>query len=268
MTLRVLSLGAGVQSTTLLLMMLEGEIEPADHVIFADTGWEPRNVYEHLDYLRGLMDEAGMPFHMVSAGNIRDDFLSGDRRFASMPLHVRNEEGKKAMVRRQCTSDYKIAPLMKEQRRLAGLKPGQRCSEHRVTTIIGISYDEVQRMRDPQFSWIRHEYPLIDRRLTRHDCLAWCEARGYPMPPRSACIGCPFKNQEEWRHLRTMPEEWADAVAFDEALRADERINTRFRGEAYLHSSLRPLSEVDLRSNEEKGILSLFDQECEGMCGL
>ena len=50
--LRVLSLGAGVQSTTLALMAAHGEIGPMpDCAIFADTGWEPNAVYEHLAWL-------------------------------------------------------------------------------------------------------------------------------------------------------------------------------------------------------------------------
>jgi len=65
-----------------------------------------------------------------------------------------------------------------------------------------------------------------------------------------------------------MPEEWADAIDFDEAVRRDPGIIERFGGRAYLHASLQPLSEVDLRTNDEKGIWSLFDMECEGMCGL
>lgn len=41
--LRALSLGAGVQSTTMALMAAHGEIGPMpDCAIFADTGWEPK----------------------------------------------------------------------------------------------------------------------------------------------------------------------------------------------------------------------------------
>jgi len=51
--LRVLSLGAGVQSTTLALMAAHGEVGPMpDCAIFADTGWEPQAVYDHLAWLR------------------------------------------------------------------------------------------------------------------------------------------------------------------------------------------------------------------------
>lgn len=70
--LRVLSLGAGVQSTTLTLMAAHGIVGPMpDLAIFADTGWEPASVYEHL---RWLMSPNVLPFpvHIVSAGNIRE----------------------------------------------------------------------------------------------------------------------------------------------------------------------------------------------------
>ena len=43
--LRLLSLGAGVQSTTLLLLAAEGRLPTPDAAIFADTGWEPAAVY-------------------------------------------------------------------------------------------------------------------------------------------------------------------------------------------------------------------------------
>lgn len=53
----VLSLGAGVQSTTLLLMACHGEFdEQPVEAIFADTGWEPAAVYRHLDWLASVCE--------------------------------------------------------------------------------------------------------------------------------------------------------------------------------------------------------------------
>ena len=51
--MRILSLGAGVQSSTMALMAEEGAfgIKP-DAAIFADTGWEPKPVIEHLNWLK------------------------------------------------------------------------------------------------------------------------------------------------------------------------------------------------------------------------
>jgi hypothetical protein len=276
--IRFLSLGAGVQSTTLLYMMLAGEVEPVDHVIFADTGWEPKAVYEHLAKLKVLINDAGIPFHMVERGNIRKDSLTPDatgRCFVTIPLHQISKEGKKGMVRRHCTGLYKIEPLLKKQRELVGLKKGQRHKDQLGTTVIGISYDETQRMRDAAFSWLRNEYPLVDLKMTRQDCIKWCDDHGYGRPPRSACIGCPFKNDEQWRYLRDeMPDEWADAVDFDHRMRELLTADSRFTATPYLHRQMKPLDLVDLRTIKEKGQADLFDgdepfnQECEGMCGL
>ncbi len=48
--LKVLSLGAGVQSSVMLLMADRGLLgDKPDVAIFADTQWEPKEVYEHLE---------------------------------------------------------------------------------------------------------------------------------------------------------------------------------------------------------------------------
>ena len=265
---RVLSLGAGVQSSTMLYMMIKGLIEPADHVIFADTGWEGKTVYNHLETLRKAIEAHNMTFHKVQSGNIRDDLMTGDKRSASLPMFIRNPDGSQGMVRRQCTADYKLKPLMAKQRELAGLLPGERCKEHRITTLIGISWDETQRMRDPAFPWIQHEYPLVNSRMTRQDCLDWCDHHNYPTPPRSACLGCPFKSKSEWQHLKSKPDDWLDVVEVDNNLRTNPNILAKYKGTPFLHRSLKPLQEVDLRTDDEMGIVSLFDQECQGMCGI
>ena len=110
--MNLLSLGGGVQSTTLLLMALRGEGEPLDGVLFADTGWEPRAVYRHIETLEQACNSAGLPFYRVSAGNIKEDALNPAAGFASMPLHIRNERGRPGMLCRQCTSHYKIEPII------------------------------------------------------------------------------------------------------------------------------------------------------------
>jgi len=267
---RVLSFGAGVQSTTLLRMAIAEEIEPMQHAVFSDTGWEPPAVYRHLAVCRDEAERAGIEFHVVSNGNIREDALDVDHRFASMPLHVTNPDGSYGMVRRQCTSEYKLKPLLAKQRELAGLKPRGRTKEHRITSVIGISWDESRRMRDAAFPWIRNEYPLVDRRLTRADCLAWHDRRALAHPPRSACIGCPFHSNREWRAIRVDADAWADAVEFDRLIRhgSQRRGVEPMRGVQFLHRSRQPLADVDLRTEEERGQGSLWEGECEGMCGL
>jgi hypothetical protein len=67
--LRCLSLGAGIQSSTVLLLACEGVIPGFDVALFADTGWEPRAVYENLARLRAHAAKFGIPVRTVSAGN-------------------------------------------------------------------------------------------------------------------------------------------------------------------------------------------------------
>jgi hypothetical protein len=257
-------------------MALDGEIAPLDAAIFADTGSEPPDVYRHLDWLTSRFDAAGVPLYRVSQGDLGATVLEMFRlgregwktRRPTPPLYVRNDAGEEGIIRRQCTATYKVEPITRKLRELAGVpNRGRRPTDHRVTQLFGISLDEIQRMRTSDQPWIRNEYPLIDRRMTRWDCLRWNEDRGYPRPPRSACIFCPYHSDAEWRRLRDDdPFSWHQAVAFDAAIRDGSRI--ALRGETFLHSSLVPLAEVDLSTAEDHGQLNLFDQECEGMCGL
>ena len=58
----ICSLGAGVQSSTLVLMAARGELTPMpDAAIFADTGAEPEGVYTWLDEL-----EKEIPFPSIA----------------------------------------------------------------------------------------------------------------------------------------------------------------------------------------------------------
>ena len=77
--MKVLSLGAGVQSSTLLLMACKGEIEKPDVAIFADTGWESATTYNHLKWLTVEAGHYGIPVITVQSYNIRDDSLNAGR---------------------------------------------------------------------------------------------------------------------------------------------------------------------------------------------
>jgi hypothetical protein len=103
-TARYLSLGAGVQSSTCLLLAVHGRIPTFDAAIFADTGREPGAVYEHLDRLEAIAAPAGIPIVRVTAGSIRRDALEPHHRFASMPLFTLGPAGEHGMARRQCTT--------------------------------------------------------------------------------------------------------------------------------------------------------------------
>lgn len=263
---RVLSLGAGRQSSALLLLSAEGRIPRYDYAVFADTGWEPAAVYAHLDRLeREVANPAGIPILRVSVGNIRDDALDPLRNFASMPLFVRNLDGTRGRARRQCTAEYKIRPILESVRWLLGARekdngrPGRVKRDRQVCQSIGISRDEVTRAKDSQVGYVRHEFPLLslpgaaDGRegWQVSDCVRYLRTRGFGKVPKSACKGCPFRRNAGWRAMRDHdPESWADAVEFDHAIRnGSARANALgkpLRSNFYLHESLLPLDQAPI----------------------
>jgi hypothetical protein len=253
---RVLSLGAGVQSSTLLLMAVHGELQ-IDRAIFADTQWEPAAVYRWLEEMVPLAERAGIPVDVVTGGNLREDAISREGRFASLPLHVANQDGAPGMLRRQCTKEYKVRPVHRQLRQLGAT------AKRPVELLIGISRDEAQRQKPSRVKYAEHQYPLVERGMTRGDCVTWLASWGYPEPPKSACIGCPFMDNGRWRDLHdNRPDEWADAVAFDAAIRR----RTRIDGDAFLHRQLVPLPLVDLSTQHERalsaGQTEMFPMEC------
>lgn len=264
-TIRVISLGAGVQSSVMALLAARGEIGPMpDAAIFADTQWEPAAVYEHLDWLESQLP---FPVHRVTAGNIRDGIItatnSTGQRFAAVPWYVPGGIG-----RRQCTREYKIEPIQKEVRRLLGFQKRQRITGVIAEQWIGISTDEIQRMKDSYVKWIQHRWPLIELRWNRAQCYAWFQAN-YPgrKLPKSACLGCPFHNDRYWLDLKSeSPNEWADAVEVDRALRANGPLRG-MKQEQYMHRSCIPLEDVNFSELENQMDFG-FLQECEGMCGV
>ena len=263
---RALSLGAGVQSTAVFLMALRGEIEPYDVVVFADTQAEPAEVYDHLAKLELEAERAGVPLVRVTAGSLTDRLLDPTRRDGiQIPAFLAGTDRSDGILRRQCTERFKSRPVYKWLNQWREGEP--------ITMALGISWDEMERMREPQRKWVTNEYPLIDRRLTRIDCKKWMHAAGWSAP-RSACVYCPYHGDEEWRRLRdTAPDDFAEAVRVDRDMRKihAERVAdgvTSLTGMPYVHRRLIPLDEVDLRSLEDKGQGTLFGEECGGWCGL
>lgn len=258
---KILSLGAGVQSTALLMLALDGEVD-VDAAVFADTGWEPRAVYEHLEQIEALAAMRGLPIYRVSRGNIRDTSRQSD--FHDAPYFLRQADGSEGMARRQCTHQLKVRPIRTKVRELMAARGLTVRDRPAVVMNLGISWDEMQRMKPADVQYVEHAWPLIERRWTRADCATYLEGHGITAP-RSACIGCPYHSNREWRDMQLRaPEEFADAVAFEVEIQ-----NTKgsLRGRPFLHRDRVPLDTVDLRSEEERGQLSLVD-ECEGLCGV
>jgi hypothetical protein len=277
--MQILSLGAGVQSSTLALMAATGETKQrVDAAIFADTQAEPASVYAWLDWLDGEIQKSKYPFpiHRVSKGDMTAEAIrirnhsNGVGKWTKLliPCYtVDKVTGKKGHMQRACTYDYKVQELIKAQRRIAGVKRGQKTVG--VHCWIGISRDEAQRMKPSREPWCEHVWPLIDMGMTRRDCLAWMQSRGYPKPPRSACVYCPYHSDKEWLRLQSdEPDEFARAVEFERALQASKAQTTNMNGVPFLHKSCVPLDQASFADDPMKNHPDLFGNECEGLCGV
>jgi hypothetical protein len=246
--LHYISLGAGVQSSALLVMSDRGDhgITRADVAIFADTQDEPAWVYEQLGRLRS---QVSIPIEVVTAGKLSE----AGPTFLRIPAFT--EGG--GMIRRQCTSEFKIRPLQRAARRLGATR------KNPATAMIGISTDEAHRMKPSLVKYIVNTYPLVDARLSRLDCVRYLEELDLPVPKKSACVFCPYHSDAQWKDLKqNYPAEWERAVAYDKHIRNSTKAGER--RPAFIHRSCRPLDEVDLNENQRE----LFGNECEGMCGV
>tara|TARA_R110000782_G_scaffold82901_1_gene162861 strand:- start:71 stop:889 length:819 start_codon:yes stop_codon:yes gene_type:complete len=269
-TLRILSLGAGVQSTTLALMIEQGEIPMVDCAIFSDTGAEPKEVYTHLEWLK---KQLSYPVHIVQWRNLKEDIISaanGKYHGFTAPFYTMDSKGKKGILMRQCTADYKIKPVVQKIRQLMGYQKGDRVDKKKwgVDLLMGISMDEMQRMKNNNLKYIFHKYPLIEKNMTRYHCFAWMKKNEYPEPPRSACTFCPFHSNKEWAKVKENKEEWEEVVKMDKMLRQTDNFKKeiKIKGLMYFHSDCKPIDEIDF--NEDDGQFSFdFKDECEGMCG-
>lgn len=270
----ILSLGAGVQSSTLALMAAKGlitykgEVVIPEFAIFADTQAEPKSVYDWLEYLKG---ELPFPVYSVTHGNLEEDAVkvvtskkSGNRYLkTSLPVFTKGE--KNGILRRQCTTDYKVRVLHSSARKLIG-NSGKPWDGIEIIQWMGISVDEAHRMKDARVPFIENFYPLVEMGVSRQGCLEWMESNGYPRPPRSACVFCPYHSDAEWIRLKNEePEEFERAVEFERRLVEAHKEQNVLTGAPYLHQSRKPLSEVELKANNRENHLG---NECEGMCGV
>jgi hypothetical protein len=273
--LTYLSLGAGVQSSALLVCSALGlhGVPKADVAIFADTGDEPQYVYDYLDKLAVWCAEHSipdMPILRVQKAVLSEwtrERIREGKRFVSLPVYTASDDGREGMLRRQCTREFKLAPIHSEVRRLIGVGKGQRVGKRRVRALLGISVDEAVRMKPSRERWIENSFPLVDAGIGREQCKRIVVQAGLPEPQKSACVYCPYHNDAEWQRLKTQhPADFARAVRFDRDIR-----DMSMRGvtqEVFVHRSCKPLDEVEFDPHGAAGQGDLFGNECEGMCGV
>lgn len=295
----VLSLGGGVQSSTLTEMACDGLLGPLRAICFADTGAELPETYAHLDYLRGRAEQAGIEFLTVTAGDLRRDLVARHGRGGqpNLPVQIRHADGSRGRLNHyRCSFDYKRRPITRTVKHLCGGRGAWK--DARVEQWIGYSTDETGRMKTADecrcghnrvrrasggrsflqihtpdgctrcsctewAPWQVNRWPLIELGMSRDDCTTWLLDHGRPLPPRSSCWFCPNRPAAFHTWLRREhPELFDQAVELDEFLR--HGING-LRGQAYLHPSATPLATAVTDGSAEPADHETLDCEA-GVC--
>jgi hypothetical protein len=252
--MKILSLGWGVQSFTLAVMSALDDAEPLDYAIHADTLHEQKGTYDFSNRWALWLADRGVKVVTVKnpTGGL---YKTIEKSLSHVPVFTLNEKGDQGQARRQCTERWKIAPIKKW---LQENRNGQIVEQW-----LGISTDEALRMKDSQVKYIVHRWPLIEKNMSRQDCENYLSSKGIEIPPRSSCSFCPYHNTKEWQRINQQPEDWREAIKADEKLR-----NLRPPYRLFVHPSRKPLKDIDLRTEEQKGQISLWDDECSGICGV
>lgn len=191
----VLSYGGGVNSTALLILLAR-QRHPLDYVVFADTGSERPETYDYLKQAKQYCDTHRIPFQIVGVRN-GDSLYDRCERRRVVP----------SKMWRWCTRDFKVKPIYSFYRSL----------KSHVFQYVGIDYDEVHRIKDSKEDYVTNIYPLVDLKIGRDQCVDIIRSAGLPVPMKSGCYFCPFRNNEDWANLyQSHPKLYRAAMDLEE----------------------------------------------------
>jgi hypothetical protein len=264
--LRVLSWGAGLQSTTLAVMSALGELEKLDYVLFADTGNERQATYQIVEWYTPWLEARGINVEIIRGGNIIKQGMEEH-------VHIPFWSATGGPLKRQCTRNFKIRPIKRRIRELMGyhrsVPPNP---QGQVEQWIGFSWDEAERMKGSEVAYLVKRHPLLEKRMTRADCTKRLQDHGLPVPIKSACVICPYRQASEWVEMREeVPAEFDQAVAFDEQNRHNPLAARGAKSMAdalYIYKRAVPLATADLEADaaRERGGKQLPLMMCGGPC--
>jgi hypothetical protein len=246
--------GGGIQSAAIAALICKGELPKPDISVIADTGREASTTWAYFDevvspQLKVVSVECHrIPHSFTGEGYNTVDLFSGkDGDTIIMPMYTSSEGNEReGLLPKYCSNEWKTRPIQRFIR-----EQGHKSAD----LWVGFTIDELERCRayNDEQPW-NHVYPLIDRRMTRGDCIALVESLGWPEPPRSACYMCPLRNDQEWRDI-------SQSLDFTKAQLLEERLQEHDK-HVFFHRSCKPLAQVDFNQPPD-----LFAKPCaSGMC--
>lgn len=215
---RIFSSGGGVQSWTAQILAGLGQLD-YDTFVFSNVG-EDSEKQETLDFVENVMKphakQHGLEFIEIRKTGKRDTVyktIMADNLTIPIPVYLNHG----SYVHRVCTSEFKIRAVERWAKNLG------------VTELevgLGISVDEIHRAsvsvwEDGDIVEKRMRlYPLIEKRLTRKECVKIIIENGYPIAPKSACYFCPFQSLDAWKRMKNnKPELFEKSVEIEDKLK-------------------------------------------------
>lgn len=237
------SFGGGTQTAAIAVLIKRGDLPMPDIIGFADTG---REVSETWEYLNTVIKPAGFNVQVISHDYATVDLYRDDELL--IPAFTRRN-GSIGQMSIFCSNEWKQR-VCRRWIRDQGITDCE--------AWLGISTNELHRMKDSGLKWYRHYYPLIQRfKMSRAQCVALVESFGWPTPPKSRCRMCPMQSTSEWLDLKfNHPNDFAMAVDDEAKMREKD-------SDIYLHHYALPLEQAIKLTD---GQSSMFDGCDSGYC--
>ncbi len=236
--MKILSCGAGMQSSALHLMSCENalakkrgkppvwpQVPIYDVSIFCDLGLEPSWVKKQVEFLENAGHSCGVPL-VILKSPLYTDFLKnfGERRTISIPWWTIRDDGHKSKMPRNCTIDYKVEMIGKYVRwQLLGYRKGQRLRPEDIKAHemhMGFGAEEKRRCGESKNPLFINKFPLVEMGLTRADNYAYIKDVWGLDTKASACAFCPFHRNFFYSFIRdNEPETYRAVLQVDRLLR-------------------------------------------------
>jgi hypothetical protein len=258
MRTQVWSDGGGTQSAAIAVLILTGRLPKPDLVVISDTERERSSVWDYHDnILVPALSKIGLEIHRIKKSEFSKEDLwanygPSDEPHMMMPVFIKNATDGGGRLPTTCSSRWKRR-VVQRWLRSVGVK---QCD-----VWLGMSLDEMRRVRISGEQWYQFRYPLVfDVPMRRGECIRIVEEFGWPTPPRSACWMCPNRVDAEWREMKERyPSDFLKAVEL-------EREIWKRRPDFFLHRSLQPLDQVDFSTSQLSLLSGSDDNACTEGC--
>lgn len=234
----VWSCGGGTQSAAIAALIVRGDLPVPDLAVIVDTEREKSSTWL---YMTNVIDPAvaklGVVVHRIKKSEFATVDVYSDSGRLLLPVFAGD-----AKLPGYCSNEWKRRVIMRWLRS-QGVEQARNW--------LGLSTDEMKRVRAQAEKWFEPRYPLIELGMSRERCRWLVESMGWPTPPKSACYMCPNHPNEGWRDMKkNYPADFIAAVVFEREMQVKDP-------HFFIHRSLTPLDQVDFEDHQNQ----LFDND-------